>query len=120
MALSKAQIIQAVDIKSELVSVPEWGGEVLVREFSGSDRDAFEASMVKVNEAGERTADLSNMRAKLVSMCLIDEETGERMFGLDELELLGKKSAAALERVFRVCQRLNGLGNQDVQEAEKN
>lgn len=119
-ALSKAQILQATDIKTERVAVPEWGGEVLVREFTGTDRDAFEESMVRVESDGSRRADISNMRAKLISMCLIDEETGERMFGQDELDLLGRKSASALERVFKVCQRINGMTAADVQAAEKN
>ena len=119
-ALSKAQILQIVDIKTERVAVPEWGGDVMVREFTGTDRDAFEESMVRIDADGGRRADVSNMRAKLVSMCLIDEETGERMFGQDELNLLGSKSASALERVFKVCQRINGMTVAEVQAAEKN
>jgi hypothetical protein len=118
--LSKSQILQAVDIKTSEVAVPEWGGDVLVREFSGADRDAFESSMVRINAEGQRETDLSNMRAKLVAMCLVDHETGERMFSDAELALLGKKSAAALQRVFEVAQRLNGLSADDVKDAEKN
>ncbi len=37
----------ADDLPRETVSVPEWGGEVLVRTMSGTDRDAFEASLLE-------------------------------------------------------------------------
>lgn len=118
--LSKSQILQVVDRKTEDVEVPEWGGAVRVQEFSGSDRDAFEQSMVKIGADGKREADLTNMRAKLVAMCLVDAETGERMFSDSEIDLLGRKSAMALERVFEVAQRINGLGASDTEAAAKN
>ena len=43
--LSKEAILAADDLPREKVNVPEWGGEVLVRTMSGTDRDAFEASL---------------------------------------------------------------------------
>ena len=118
--LSKAEIVQVVDLKTQDVEVPEWGGAVRVREFTAADRDAFEQSMVKIGADGKREANMANMRAKLVSMSIVDAETGDLMFTADELELLGRKSAAALDRVFTVAQRLNGLGADDVADAEKN
>lgn len=118
--LSKAQILQATDLPTEDVEVPEWGGTVRVRAFSGAARDAFEQAMLKTDAAGKRSTDFSNMRARLVAMCLIDVETGERMFEDHEVALLGAKSAAALERVFSACQRLNGMSADAVEGAAKN
>ena len=66
--LTKDQIVAAVDIKTEVVEVPEWGGAVAVRELTGLERDAFEQSMVRVDADGKRQADMSNMRAKLRSL----------------------------------------------------
>jgi len=45
--LSKTAILAANDLKSEDIEVPEWGGAVRVRSFTGRERDAFEASMVR-------------------------------------------------------------------------
>lgn len=78
--LTKDQIVAAVDIKTELVDVPEWGGAVAVRGLTGLERDAFEQTMVRVDEAGKRQPDLSNMRAKLCAACIVDGETGDRLF----------------------------------------
>jgi len=116
--LSKTAILAANDLKSEDVEVPEWGGAVRVRSFTGRERDAFEASMVR-GEGRDRKVDLTNMRARLVGLTVIDE-TGQRLFTDEEVDLLGAKSGAALDRVFAVAQKLNGLSGSDVEELSKN
>jgi hypothetical protein len=119
MLLSKDQILEAVDLKSVTVEVPEWGGSVLVRTMTGADRDAFETSMVTVKSDGTRTPDMTNLRAKLVALTLVDE-AGNRMFEVEDIPRLALKSAAALERVFEVAQRVNGLGLKAEDDAVKN
>ena len=44
--LSKEAILAADDLPREIVSVPEWGGQVCVRTMTGTDRDAFETSLL--------------------------------------------------------------------------
>ena len=116
--LSKTAILAAQDLQTEDVEVPEWGGAVRVRSFTGRERDAFEASMVR-GDGKDRKVDLTNMRARLVGLTVIDE-TGQRLFTDDEVDLLGAKSGAALDRVFAVAQKLNGLSGADVEELSKN
>lgn len=57
--LSKSAILCANDLQTEDVEVPEWGGAVRVRSFTGRERDAFEASMVR-GEGKDRKVDLTN------------------------------------------------------------
>jgi len=47
--LTRDQILQAQDIARETVSVPEWGGSVLVRGLTGQERDAYEATIMRLN-----------------------------------------------------------------------
>ena len=61
------------------------------------------------------TPNLQNVRAKLLARCLCDEH-GERLFNDAEVEALGAKSAAALDRVFKVAQTLNGIGEKEIEE----
>ena len=116
--LSKTEILTANDLQTEDINVPEWGGSVRVRSFTGRERDAFEASMVR-GDGKDRKVDLTNMRARLVGLTVIDE-TGQRLFTDEEADLLGAKSGAALDRVFAVAQKLNGLSGSDVEELTKN
>ena len=115
MVLSKEQILQADDLKRESVDTPEWGGEVLLRELRGRERDAFEEGSLD----SKRNVTMTNMRARLVAMSAIDEE-GERLFSAKEATELGDKSATALNRLFEVCCRLSGITSDDVDKLEGN
>ncbi len=119
MILTKDQIFEVNDLKSVSVDVPEWGGSVLVRTMTGQDRDAFDSSLFTVNADGTRTTDMSNLRAKLVALTLVDE-SNNRLFEVTDIPRLALKSAAALERVFDMAQRVNGLGAQAEDAALKN
>lgn len=110
--LSKEAILAADDLPREKVNVPEWGGEVLVRTMSGTDRDAFESSLL------EQDGRMENVRARLVALTLCDSQ-GYRLFDDSEIAALGRKSARALDRVFSVAQRLNGIGVDQVDAAKK-
>lgn len=120
--LTKAQILAADDIKTEVVEVPEWGGQVLVRALDGAGRDQFEAEFLQIDTSGAKPTyemDLLNARARLVALSLVDEKL-QRLFTDDDVISLGKKSAAALDRVYAVAQRLSGLSKQDIEDLQKN
>lgn len=116
--LSKAAIIGAQDLTVKEVDVPEWGGSVNVRAMTGCERDQFESSL-SVGEGKDRKQNLANIRAKLVGLCLVGAD-GERLFSDAEVTVLGGKSAAALDRLFDVAQKLNGLSAADVEVLAKN
>ena len=113
--LSKDTILASVDLPMELVSVPEWGGDIYVRTLNGTERDAFEQSMV----GKKNSTNLDNVRARFAVLTICDE-AGNRLFTANDATALGKKSAAALDRVFAVAQRLNGFSSEDADELAKN
>jgi hypothetical protein len=119
MYLTKKQILEADDLKVETVNVPEWGGDVLVKAMTGWERDQFEGSLIEHKKSGN-TIKTENIRAKLVQKTVIDAETKEPLFSTAELEVLGKKSASALDRIFTVSRKLSGLSEEDIEELEKN
>jgi hypothetical protein len=112
--LTRDQILAADDITTEDVEVPEWGGTVRVRGMSGTERDAFEAASLK-GKGKNRDVNLANLRARLVAASIVDEQ-GQKLFDARDVAALGRKSAAALGRVFDVAQRLAGLSDEDVDE----
>lgn len=124
--LSKEAILSADDLVKELVEVPEWGGAVYVRALTGTERDAFEQSMVEMRTVRQgrkqetvREMRLQNIRARLCALTICDEE-GNRLFTDADVQALGRKSASALNRVFQVAQRLSGLTDEDVEELAGN
>jgi hypothetical protein len=110
--LTRAQILAVEDLGSQVVPVPEWGGSVLVRGLTGRERDLFEASIVRMRGGGV-SASLENVRARLVSMTVIDED-GCRLFDDRDVRALGEKSGAVLDRLFDVARRLSGMTEDDV------
>lgn len=116
--LSRDEILEAADITTEDVDVPEWGGTVRVMALSGWERDKFEAALVS-GRGRNRSVKLDNVRAKMVATSIVDEH-GERMFSDADVAALGRKSAAALQRVFEVAQRLSGLSDEDAEELAGN
>jgi hypothetical protein len=106
--------LAAVALPTETVPVPELGGVVTVRGLSAADRDAFEKSMW-VKKGKTRDLNMANIRARLVALCVVDEQ-GERMFQDADVDALGQVRADVIDRLFGVSQRLSGLGDTDVEE----
>lgn len=112
--LKRDDILKVQDIKIEKISVPEWGGDVYVKGMTGTERDAFEGSIVSAN--GKNTSvNMVNIRAKLAAQSICDEG-GTRLFDDKDIKVLGAKSATALQRIFEVAQRLSGIGDEAMQE----
>jgi hypothetical protein len=116
--LSRKQILQADDIQQQLVDVPEWGGQVLVRGLTGAERDRFEAGVLE-RKGKHYNVNMANIRAKLVAATCIDGD-GQLLFGDDDVPLLAEKSGLALQRVFEVAQQLSGLSETDLEELAGN
>jgi len=113
--LNKAAILGVEDLKHEDVPVPAWGGTIRLRTMTGAERDEFRAAAA----AGEGGVPMGKFSAILLAATAVDE-SGARMFTLDDVEALGEKSAEALDTVVAVAMRLNGLGGAAVSDAEKN
>ena len=105
MILDRNAILGAQDLPHEDVAVPEWGGTVRVRMMTGTERDTLANAFV----GDDGKPDMSGYRQRLLAATMIDE-AGQRLFSADDLAAIGAKSAAALDRVFTVADRLNQLG----------
>ena len=122
--LSRDTILAKNDVQTEEVEVPEWGGSVLVRGMSGTEREAFEKARTRevpsgnrnARRAGQTTTEFSRerLRAGLVCACAVDER-GNRLFTTEDLPALNDKSAAALERIVDVAMRLSGMDNNEIE-----
>lgn len=116
--LSKEQITTVDDRQWEDVPVPEWGGTVRLVGMSGTERNAYQSSLVVLGPNGSvQRMNMADQLAKLVGKCLVGED-GERLFTDKEVRALGAKNGAVLERLGQICQRLSGLRKEDVEDAE--
>ena len=109
------QILNCDDIKHEIVKIPEWGLDVRVCVMSGLARDKFDHILTTMN----KEKNLNHIRATLAVYTVRDEEN-KQIFTHADIDALSEKSSSALDRIFSVAQRLNGLTNADVEELQKN
>lgn len=120
MILTKEQIEAATDLKTQTVTVEEWGGEVILAPFSGAARDEYEEALSKLPKNPDGTLrSVLGLRQLAVSLALVDAK-GERLFNGDGLEALGKKNADVIDKLFEVVTDMNALGGSAVEDAEKN
>lgn len=115
----KSRILAAEDRPFEDLDVPEWGVKVRLRGMSGTDRDAWEAKAVALKRGGQDVElSLADWRSRLVTKCLFDPETDERIFTDGEVSKLGAKAATVIERLFGLARRLSGLDDDAEEEAD--
>lgn len=116
--LTREQILQANDLETRSLDVPEWGGAVRVRALTGVERDALEASAIQ-GKGKNRDVNLTNFRAKLCARAIVDEQ-GKRIFEDADIAALGRKSSGALSKVYNLAAELSGISDADVDELTKN
>jgi len=121
--LGREAILNADDLKTLDIEVPEWNGVVRVQALRGVDRDLFEQSLVNVDDEDEdgnvkTKVNMLGMRARLVALGAVDEN-GVRLFSEEDAEKLGYKSAAALERVCDGVMSLSGMNKSEVEKLGK-
>lgn len=109
------RILQASDIVSESVTVPEWDVTVDVRTMTGAERARI---MQAAADAGGRI-DFERVFPDVVIACSHDPETGERVFTSDDRDALMSKSGAAIDRIAQVGLRLSGFTEQSQTEMGK-
>jgi len=111
--LTRDEILQADDLEKRLVEVPEWGGSVWVRALRGDEYDEFQESILE-GKGKNRQVNVKNLRAKLVVRSVVNE-SGERIFDDGDYATVGKKSSAALNRLFVVAQELSAVDDDEVE-----
>jgi hypothetical protein len=113
--LTRDEILSKTKLKTKTVAIPEWGGDVLVSEMSGTGRDAWEQTLQDRDPQGR----LVSPRAKLVIATVVNE-SGDCLFTDKDTEQIGKLSASSLIAICNVAQKLNKLMAEDLEEAAKN
>lgn len=112
MLLNKESILAADDIKTEIIPVPEWGGDVKIKAMSVKEQLDFDEYLSK--NAGPH-----DMAFYLVVKSCVDE-SGSRLFTDEDVTLLHKKSSKPLMRIVEAIMSLNKQRDGDVEELAKN
>ena len=113
--LTREKILEANDINFAEVAVPEWGGTVRIRTISGDLRDGYDLYRSKISDSQTNPG----YRAFVCAMCCVGEDD-KPMFTTKDIQALGEKSSAALDRVFEAADKINGFTSGNIEETAKN
>lgn len=119
--LSRDDILNSDDRTYRDVYVERWGGYVRINALTASQRDRFEASLVRpVGNKGKTVRNVENMRARLVALTATDDQFNPIFTGPEDVRLLGNKNAAEVNALFEVAAEISGITEKDVKELEGN
>lgn len=111
--IGRDQIDSAVDLQRETVPVPEWGGDVLMQEFTADGLAAFYAWGESVNGDPEKNVKaIVGYRERVVALSLINEDGTLLYPDWEEgVTALGRKSPTIMGRLADVALKLSGLAD---------
>jgi hypothetical protein len=112
--LGKAELLQRPSLPTEDVELPEFGGAIRFRQWTGDDHDAFGRVCDGMKFDGA-------VYAAGVAVSAVDEN-GNRMFDLngDIAHIAKAWPQHVLRRAWSVIQRMNAIGKAGLESAEKN
>lgn len=108
------EILAYEDRPKAAVFVREWNNKrVLLKMLTAADRDKFDRETLRRKK---KKVDI-RPRERLIILCAEDENE-QPLFRDSDEEALAQKSNAALDRLFRIACRHNGLIEEDEEEDE--
>ena len=105
------------DLPTEAITIPEWKDNegkpitLTIRTLTATEKETLERSLQDFVKAGDRK---TNIRAKIAVLCVVDDQ-GNPVFSDKDIEVLGKKSAHALTRIFDVVIKINKNVIEDIE-----
>jgi hypothetical protein len=105
MGLTLDDILKLDDLRRETVAVPEWGGEVEVRELTAAEKLEIGAAVAGKDQSQMSPADMANLMITAAAYGLGANK--------NQVAAVGGKSYAAIERVANKVLELSGMGTMD-------
>lgn len=112
----REKILNAQDIKSEVITVAEWGVDVEVRGLTLDQR----AKVIEGARNEDGTQNDTKVHVPLVIATAHDPETKQPIFTAADRDALGSKSAQAVDQVASVALRLSGMSQPEQETIRKN
>lgn len=118
--LTAAQILQAQDIATKEIEVPEWGGNILIKQLSRGQQDEylkrqFGARMRQDTKAKTQELDLSNMYGHdaFLLVCAVCDDNAKPIFTAAQIDALKQKNGEVIGRIAKEILQFSGMVEDD-------
>jgi len=128
MAIIGREILAKPILRTKTLSVPEWGGEIIIRELNDIEREKCHTILRKNFDHANGMPDaaaLARFRRYVFVYGWVDE-SGAQVITPQEIDTLAQQSGAVLDRIAGEIARFSGLSPDDegdgdaAEDAEKN
>lgn len=116
--LDKTGILAFTAKAGKIHEVKAFGGVIKVKEWTATERDAFESSLVTGKGKTQRVS-TANIRAKMFVRAVVDD-AGARIFTDEDAFNVGQLPAAEVDKVYTVIQNVNSFSDDDIEELSGN
>lgn len=121
--LNRDQILSAKDRAQEKVSIPEWGGDVMITALSVRDRSLVLSEWARLGavqkDGGDPASAMLEIKLRLVALSVTDAE-GVPLFTVDDMTALATKSNQAIGVISDAAITLNKFFVSATEDAAKN
>jgi len=116
----REEILGIKDCDERVITIKKWNGrKVLVKAFTAGARYELISQCTRVKD-GEADVDGKKLMILTVIESAYDPATGKRLFTIADYETLIAKSHGAIEAIARTANELSGVGDDAIEESEKN
>jgi hypothetical protein len=118
--LTRETILKTDDRRIEPVKLPEWGGELFVRNLSGTElSDWQDLCASRTDPKTKKVTNSRGLKGALLVAAACDAD-GAPVFQEGDAEWLEGKNAAPLNRVWDKACEMSGIGGDEKKKLEKN
>jgi hypothetical protein len=121
--LNRDQILSAKDRAQEVLSIPEWGGDVMITALSVRDRSLVLSEWSRLGavqkDGGDPAGAMLEIKLRLVALSVTDAE-GVPLFTAEDMAELAKKSNQAIGAISDAAITLNKFFASATEDAAKN
>lgn len=131
--LSRNQILEAKDIKTKDIEVPEWGGTIRIKQLSAKEYNDITMNMVNIRKmaakqlSSKKNSDenledainelaIKNQKILLLIKSIVDENM-KPLFSEADMELLYQKNTNVIDRIIAEIEEFNA---NSIEETKKN
>ena len=126
--LNRNQILEAKDIKTKVIPVPEWGGDIMIKQLSAKEYNDITMNMVNIKkmaakQLSKKNADenledaineiaIKNQKILLIIKSVVDENM-KPLFTEADLELLYQKNTNVIDKIIAEIEEFNAVSTED-------
>jgi hypothetical protein len=131
--LNRNQILEAKDIKTKVIPVSEWGGDIMIKQLSAKEYNDITMNMVNIRKmaakqlSSKKNADenledainelaIKNQKILLIIKSVVDENM-KPLFTEADMELLYQKNTNVIDKIIAEIEEFNA---NSIEETKKN